>query len=108
MSPVGDFQIDARGSTALVERDTQNQQIGGRWARWWRNPAFGSRPGEVAERDAQEPAPGPQALPDDQEKKAAMAQQLPPVAPRPRASVQICEADLQKAQLAAQKDAQIA
>ena len=43
-----------------------------------------------------------------QEKKAAMAQQPPPVAPQIEAAKIRAEADLQKAQLAAQKDVQIA
>lgn len=103
----GDFQIDARGSTALVERDMQNQQIMQMGA-LVANPAFGIDPEKWLSEMLKSQRLDPKRFQMDQEKKAAMAQQPPPVAPQIEAAKIRAEADLQKAQLAAQKDVQIA
>lgn len=103
----GDFQIDARGSTALVERDMQNQQIMQMGA-LVANPAFGIDPEKWLGEMLKSQRLDPKRFQMDQEKKAAMAQQPPPVAPQIEAAKIRAEADLQKAQLVAQKDVQIA
>lgn len=48
----GDFQIDARGSSALFERDQQNQNIL-QWAQTVRDPVFGLDPKQWAEQALQ-------------------------------------------------------
>lgn len=103
----GDFQIDARGSTALVERDMQNQQIMQMGA-LVANPAFGLDPEKWLAEMLKSQRLDPKRFQLDDEKKAALAQQPPPVAPQIEAAKIRAEADLQKTQIVAQKDVQIA
>lgn len=103
----GDFQIDARGSTALVERDMQNQQIM-QMGSLVSNPAFGLDPEKWLAEMLKSQRLDPKRFQLDEEKKAAMAQQPPPVAPQIEAAKIRAEADLQKVQIVAQKDVQIA
>ena len=103
----GDFQIDARGSTALVERDMQNQQIM-QMGSLVANPAFGLDPEKWLSEMLKSQRLDPKRFQMDEEKKAAMAQQPPPVAPQIEAAKIRAEADLQKVQIVAQKDVQIA
>lgn len=103
----GDFQIDARGSTALVERDMQNQQIM-QMGSLVSNPAFGLDPEKWLAEMLKSQRLDPKRFQMDEEKKAAMAQQPPPVAPQVEAAKIRAEADLQKVQIVAQKDVQIA
>ena len=103
----GDFTIDARGSTALVERDLQNQsimQMGALVA----NPAFGIDPEKWITEMLKAQRLDPKRFLMDPEKKAAMSQQPPPVAPQIEAAKIRAETEMQKAQLVAQKDLQIA
>lgn len=97
----GDFQIDARGSTALVERDMQNQQIMQMGA-LVANPAFGIDPEKWLSEMLKSQRLDPKRFQLDDEKKAAMAQQPPPAAPQVEAAKIRAEVDMQKAQLASQ------
>ncbi len=103
----GDFQIDARGSTALVERDLQNQQIVQMGA-LVTNPAFGIDPEKWLAEMLRSQRLDPKRFQMDEQQRAAMAQQPPPVAPQVEAAKIRAETDLQKTQLVAQKDMQIA
>lgn len=103
----GDFQIDARGSTALVERDMQNQQIAQMGA-LVSNPAFGLDPEKWLSEMLKSQRLDPKRFQMDDEKKAAMANKPPPVAPQIEAAKIRAEADLQRAQIVAQKDMQVA
>lgn len=103
----GDFTIDARGSTALVERDLQNQsimQMGALVA----NPAFGIDPQKWITEMLKAQRLDPKRFLMDPQKQAAMSQQPPPVAPQIEAAKIRAQADMQKAQLMAQTDVQIA
>lgn len=97
----GDFQIDARGSTALVERDIQNQAII-QMGQLAMNPAFGIDPEKWFIESLKAQRLDPKRFLMDEEKKAQMAQQPPPVAPQIEAAQIRTQADLQKAQLAAE------
>lgn len=103
----GDFQIDACGSTALVERDMQNQQIMQMGA-LVANPAFGIDPEKWLSEMLKSQRLDPKRFQIDEEKKAAMAQQPPPVAPQIEAAKIRAEVDMQKAQLASQTALQTA
>ncbi|MFN3377475.1 MAG: hypothetical protein ACK40S_13120, partial [Burkholderiaceae bacterium] len=76
----GDFVIDARGSTALVERDLQNQsiaQMGGLVG----NPAFGIDPKKWFAELLKSQRLSPERFQMDERQAAAMATQPPPEAP---------------------------
>ena len=77
----GDFVIDARGSTALVERDLQNQAIMG-MANIVMNPAFGLSPEKWIKEALKAQRLDPKRFEMDDEEKQAMAQQQPPEAPQ--------------------------
>jgi hypothetical protein len=101
----GDFQIDARGSSALVERDLQNQsilQMGALVA----NPGFGIDPEKWFQEMCKAQRLDPKRFLMDEEKKAAMAQQPPPMPPQIQAAQIRAQAVMQKAQLMLQADAQ--
>ena len=77
----GDFQIDARGSSALVERDIQNQammQLLGLAV----NPAYSLDPENVMAEVLKGMRLDPSSFQMDEEKKAALAKQPPPEDPR--------------------------
>ena len=77
----GDFTIDARGSSALVERDAQSQhlvQIMGASL----NPAYGLDPELVITEFLKSMRFDPKALTLSDEKKQQMAQRQPPEDPR--------------------------
>lgn len=77
----GDFQIDARGSSALVERDIQNQammQLLGMAL----NPAYTLDPEKVMKEVLKGMRLDPKSFIYDDEKKQAMANQPPPEDPR--------------------------
>ena len=103
----GDFQIDARGSTALVERDMQNQQIMQMGA-LVTNPAFGLDPEKWLAEMLKSQRLDPKRFQLDDEKKAAMQNQPPPVAPQIEAAKIRAQADAQKTQAVIQKDLRIA
>lgn len=73
----GDFTIDARGSSALIERDQQNQAMLG-LVQLSANPAFGLDPEKVMQEALKAQRLDPKRLELDEEKKAKMAQRPPP------------------------------
>jgi hypothetical protein len=102
----GDFQIDARGSTALVERDMQNQAIQQMGA-LVSNPAFGIDPEKWFAEMLRSQRLDPKRFQMDDEQKAAMANQPPPPeAPQIAAAKIRADVEMQKAQLAAQTSTQ--
>lgn len=103
----GDFQIDARGSTALVERDLQNQSIA-QMGPLVTNPAFGLDPEKWLGEMLRSQRLDPKRFQMDEEKKAAMANQPPPVAPQIEVAKIRAETEAQKTQAVIQKDLQIA
>ena len=105
----GDFTIDARGSTALVERDQQQQQIM-QMGQLVMNPAFGIDPEKWITETLKAQRLDPARFLMDADKKAAMAQQQAQQAPAPQveAAKIRAEVDMQKAQLASQTALQTA
>ena len=103
----GDFQIDARGSTALVERDMQNQAIA-QMGSLVGNPAFGIDPEKWFAEMLKSQRLDPERFRMDEQKRAAMQNQPAPEAPQVAAAKIRAEADLQKVQMVVQKDVQIA
>lgn len=101
----GDFHIDARGSSALVERDIQNQAILQMGALVM-NPAFGVDPEKWFTESLKAQRLDPKRFLMDEEKKAQMAQQPPPVAPQIEAAKIRAETDMQKTQMVLQAEAQ--
>ena len=102
----GDFTIDARGSSALVERSLADQailQLGALVA----NPAFGIDPEKWIKEALAAQRIDPSKILMDDEKKAAMAQQPPPVAPQVEAAKIRAEADMQKTQMSLQAETQV-
>jgi len=94
----GDFQIDARGSTALVERDIANQAIVG-LGQFVMNPAFGLSPAKWVEELLKSQRIDPKRLQLDEEEKQAMAQQQPAPAPQVMAAEIRAKTELQKTQM---------
>jgi hypothetical protein len=98
----GDLQIDARGSTALVERDIAQQailQMGNLVA----NPAFGIDPRKwIREALTAQRIDPEKILMTDEEVAEAQANQGPPPMPQIEAAKIRAEADLQKAQMQAE------
>ncbi len=77
-SEKGDFQIEARGSSALVERDIQNQTIMA-LPQMALNPAFNLSPARSMEEFLRSQKLDPARFqPTEAERKAAAAQQPPP------------------------------
>lgn len=101
----GDFQIDARGSTALVERDLQNQAIMQMGALVM-NPAFGIDPEKWIKETLKAQRLDPERFQMDEDKKKQMAEQAPPPPPQIQAAQIRAQADMQKAQMQLQADAQ--
>ncbi len=101
----GDFVIDARGSSALVERDLQNQAVM-QMAQLVMNPAFGINPQKWFEEACKVQRLDPKRFTFSEEEKAqqqqAAQQQTPPPMPQVEAAKIKAEADLQKAQINAQ------
>lgn len=101
----GDFTIDARGSSALVERDIQNQailQMGALVA----NPSFGINPEKWFEEYCKSQRLDPKRLRYTDEEKAKLASQ-PQQPPLPVAVAQLkAQVELQVAQLEAQTQLQ--
>lgn len=108
----GDFQIDARGSTALVERDIANQAILQMGAMVG-NPAFGIDPEKWFAEACKAQRLDPKRFTMDEEQKAARAQQPPPPPPqiaaaqiRAQTEQQKLQAQMQMKQMELQADAQ--
>ena len=102
----GDFQIDARGSTALVERDLQNQAIA-QMGQLAMNPAFGIDPEKWFSEMLKSQRLDPSRFTMDDEKKAQMAQQQPPAPPQIQVAQIRAEADAAKAEADRQLKAQM-
>ena len=81
----GDFIIDARGSSALVEREIQNQQIM-QMGNLVGNPAFGLSPKKWMTEFLKSQRLDPDRFEMDDEEKKALAQQQPPMAPQVQAA----------------------
>jgi hypothetical protein len=77
----GDFTVDARGSSALVERDSQAQQLV-QLLGLSVNPAYGIDPEQTMEEVLKSWRLDPKAVQLSDEKKAEMANQQPPPDPR--------------------------
>jgi hypothetical protein len=77
----GDFQIVARGSTALVERDIQSQEMIG-IVQLSLNPAYGLNPEKTAAEFLKSRRFDPSAFQYTDEEKKQRAQQPPPEDPR--------------------------
>lgn len=77
----GDMAIDARGSSALLERDMQNQQIQGLLAASL-NPAYGLDPELVMQEFLKGLKFDPKRMTLSEEKKEAAKNQPPPEAPQ--------------------------
>ena len=101
----GDFQIDARGSSALVERDLQNQAIL-QMGQMVMNPAFGVDPEKWFTEALRAQRLDPQRFLMDEEKRAAMAQQPQATAPQIQAAQIRAQADAQKTQITLQAEVQ--
>lgn len=101
----GDFVVDARGSSALVERDLQNQAVM-QMAQLVMNPAFGINPQKWFEEACRVQRLDPKRFIYSEEEKAqqqqAAAQQQQPPAPQVEAAKIKAEADLQRAQISAE------
>lgn len=101
----GDFTIDARGSSALVERDLQNQAMMGLVGASM-NPAFGLDPELVMEEALKAQRLDPKRLQLTDEKKAQMAQRQPPPAPQVQVAQIREEGAMQRQQVELQAEAQ--
>lgn len=97
----GDFQIDARGSTALVERDMQSQAIV-QMGQLASNPNFGIDPQKWFTEMLKSQRLDPERFLMDEDEKAQMAQQPPPVAPQVEVAQIRTQGELQKAEMARQ------
>jgi len=101
----GDFVVDARGSSALVERDLQNQAVM-QMAQLVMNPAFGINPQKWFEEACRVQRLDPKRFTFSEEEKAqqqqAAAQQQPATAPQVEAAKIKAEVDMQKAQISAE------
>lgn len=103
----GDFQIKARGSTALVERDLQGQAIS-QMGQLVLNPAFGIDPEKWFKEMLKAQRLTPERFLMDEDKKAQLQAMPPPEAPQIAAAKIRAEADAQAAQVKAQIDTQLA
>ena len=94
----GDFTIDARGSTALVERDLANQAIL-QMGQFVMNPAFELSPSRWIREAIKAQKLDVKRLELTDEEKEKMAQQQPAPPPQIEAAKIRAEADLQKAKM---------
>ena len=103
----GDFRINARGSTAMVELALQNQFIQ-QMGQLVGNPAYGIDPEKWFTEMLKSQRIDPQRFTLDEEKKAQLAQQPPPQPPQVQVAQINAQARQQAAQLQAQVDQQVA
>lgn len=101
----GDFQIDARGSSALVERDIQAQELM-QMGQMVMNPAFGLSPAKWIREYLKSRRFDPNRFTMDEEEKQAMAQQQPPEAPQVAVAKIRAQTDMQKTQMQLEADMQ--
>lgn len=98
----GDFTVDARGSSALIERDTQSQQLP-QMLQMSVNPAFGLDPEAVMAEMLKGWRFDTKRLALSDEKKEAMKQQPPP----PQPAVQVAQIREEGATKRKQMDVQV-
>ncbi len=91
-SEKGDFQIDARGSSALVQRDVENQAIG-EMAAMVGNPAFGIDPKKWAQEYLKSKHLDPKRFEFDDEKWQQIVENMSKGAQDPRLAVAQLRAD---------------
>lgn len=94
----GDYIIDARGSTALVERDIQNQEIAA-MGQLVMNPAFGLSPDKWIKELLKSKRFDPKKFEMSDEEKQMLAQRQPPAAPQVQAAQIRAQVEMQKAQM---------
>jgi hypothetical protein len=95
----GDFTINARGSSALIERDSQAQQLV-QMLGMSKDPAYGLDPALVMDEILKSWRMTPKSVQLSDEKKAQMAAQQPP--PDPRIQVAQINAKVKEDELVAQ------
>lgn len=101
----GDWNINAHGSIAMVERAIQEQTLMG-MLNIAGNPAFGFDPKKVAVEYAKAKRLDPRNLTYTPEEMEAMSQKQPPPPPQVQAAQIRAQADQQKTQATLQADAQ--
>jgi hypothetical protein len=94
----GDFTIDARGSTALVERDLANQAIL-QMGQFVMNPAFEMSPSKWIREAMRAQKLDPKRIELDDDEKEKMAQQQPQPAPQVQAAQIRAEVEMEKAKM---------
>lgn len=99
----GDFQIVARGSSALVERDIQSQELVN-VVQLCLNPAFKKNPAKAMDEYLKSRRFDPKAFDYTEEELAQIAQQQPPEDPRITAAKIMAEARQKDIQLSQQGD----
>ncbi len=98
----GDFQIDARGSSALVERDIQNQAVQ-TMASIVLNPAFGIDPKKWFSEWCKAQRLDAKSFQLDEQELQQQAQQQPPASPQMQAEQLRIQGEMQLAQFDAQQ-----
>ncbi len=98
----GDFQIDARGSSALVERDIQNQAVQ-TMASIVLNPAFGIDPKKWFGEWCKAQRLDPKSFQMDEQELEQLSQQPPPEPPALQAEQMRIQGSMQLAQFEAQQ-----
>ena len=101
----GDYQIDARGSSALVERDLQNQAVMQMGA-LVKDPTFGLSPAKWMAEWLKSQRLDPKRFELDDEEKDALKNQPPPEAPQVAVAKIRSETDLKRTQVEAEVDLQ--
>lgn len=102
----GDFQIVARGSTALVERDIQNQEIV-QVLQMSLNPNFGKNPKKTIDEYLKSRRFDPAAFDYTEEELAKLQQQQPPEDPRITAAKIMAESKIGVEQLQSKQEADL-
>lgn len=102
----GDFNINAHGTIAMVERGIQNQFIG-QTINMSLNPAFELSPAKYAQELLKAQRIDPRKVSLTDEEKAAMAQKAPPEDPRIVAAKIAADGRIKAVQATAQADLQV-
>ena len=100
----GDFQIVARGSTALVERDIQNQEMVN-ILQLCANPIYKKNPAKAMDEYLKSRRFDPEAFDYTEEELKAMAEQKPPEDPRITAAKITAEAAVKREELESEQAA---
>ncbi len=98
----GDFQIVARGSTALVERDIQNQEMVN-VLQLCANPIYKKNPAKAMDEYLKSRRFDPEAFDYTEEELKQMAEQKPPEDPRVTAAKIMAEASVKREELESQQ-----